>query len=107
MVLRLGLTIAGLMFLASFVLGLGAGFPVELALVRAVLAFMAVSFVAYVGELIIATAPPQKTTESQAEGGEGTEGAEDEPVDDEGESLPPELEEPVRLPAPSAEQQAA
>lgn len=107
LVLRLGLTIAALAFLGSFALGMRAGFPPELALVRAALAFMAVSFVAYVGELIIATAPPQKTTESQAEGGEGTEGAEELSADDESETLPLDLEEPLRLPVPGTEQQAA
>ncbi len=107
LVLRLGLTIAALMFVASLVLGMRAGFPVEVALVRAGLAFMAVSLVAYVGELIIATAPPKKTTNSRAEGGEGTEGAEIGSADDESESLPQELDEPVRLPVPGTEQQAA
>ena len=106
-VLRLGLTIAALAFLGSFVLGIRAGFPPELALVRAALVFMAVSFVAYVGELIVATAPPQKATESRAEGGEGTEGVSEESADDESETVPLELEEPLRLPVPDAEQQAA
>ena len=107
LVLRFGLTIAALMFLAAFVLGMRAGFPAEVALVRAALAFMAVSLVAYVGELIIATAPPKKTTKSRAEVGEGTEGAEVGSADDESETLPQGLEEPVRLPVPGAEQQAA
>lgn len=103
----MGLTIAALMFLGSFALGLRAGFPPEIALVRAALAFMAVSFVAYVGELIIATAPLQKTTKSQAEVGEGTEGADAQSADDESETLPLELEEPTRLPVRDTEQLAA
>ena len=107
LVLRFGLTVAALMFLGAFVLGMRAGFPPELALVRAVVAFMAVSFIAYVGELIIATAPPKKTTVIQAEVGEGTEGAEEQSADDESETLPQELEEPLRFPVPGAEQQAA
>jgi len=107
LVLRLGLSIAALAFLGSFVLGMRAGFPPELALVRAVLVFMAVSFISYVGELIIATAPPRKTTNSQAEGGEGTEVATTQSADDESETVLQELEEPTRLPVPDAEQQAA
>lgn len=107
LVLKLGLSIAALAFLGSFALGMRAGFPPELALVRAALAFMAVSFVAYVGELIISTAPPQKTTKSRAEGGEGTEGTDDESADDVGETLPQTLAEPTRLPVPDVEQQAA
>ena len=106
-VLRLGLTIAALAFVWAFVLGLRAGFPPELALVRAALVFMAVSFVAYVGELIIATAPPRKATKSRAEVGEGTEGVGVESADDESETLPQELEEPLRLPTADAEQLAA
>ena len=107
LLLRLGLSIAALAFLASFALGTRAGFPPELALVRATLAFMAVSFVAYVGELIISTAPLQKTTKSRAEGGEGTEGVDERSADDESETLPQELVEPIRLPVPDAEQRAA
>lgn len=106
-VLRLGLSIAAMAFLGSFVLGMRAGFPPELALVRAALVFMAVSFIAYVGELIIATAPPKKTTQSRAEGGEGTEGVSTQSADDESETVPLELEEPLRLPVPDAERQAA
>ena len=107
MILRLGLSLAALAFLGSFVLGIRAGFPPELALVRAALVFMAVSFISYVGELIIATAPPQKATNSQAEGGEGTEVAAMQSADDESETVPLELEEPIRLPVPDAERQAA
>jgi hypothetical protein len=106
-VLRLGLSIAAIAFLGSFVLGIRAGFPPEVALVRAALVFMAVSFIAYVGELIIATAPLRKATQSRAEGGEGTEGVTAESADDESEAVPSELEEPLRLPVPDAERQAA
>jgi hypothetical protein len=58
-VLGLGLTVSGLGFLAVSWESWSAGFPVEVALLRGLIAFMAINFVAYVGELIVATAPPR------------------------------------------------
>jgi len=107
LVLRLGLTIAAITFVGSFVLGLRAGFPAELAVVRAVLAFMAVSFVAYLGELIVATAPMKKAANSRAESGEGTEDTTVPSADDVSETLPQVRQEPLRFPVPDIDQQAA
>lgn len=38
---------------------LDAGFPVEVAIVRGVIGFMAVAVVGYLGELVVVTAPPR------------------------------------------------
>lgn len=44
-----------------------AGFPPEIAIVRGVLAFMAISFVGYLGELVVVTAPPPARPSQQDE----------------------------------------
>ena len=44
-----------------------AGFPSEIAIVRGVLAFMAISFVGYLGELVVVTAPPPARLSRQDE----------------------------------------
>ena len=55
-----GLVVATLA--GCFVIGgaLDRGFPIEVAIVRGLIAFIAVSFVGYLGELVVATAPPRR-----------------------------------------------
>jgi len=57
-ILRIGLIVGSLGFLYVTWASNQAGYPIEVALVRGVLAFMALSFVAYLGELVLATSPP-------------------------------------------------
>jgi hypothetical protein len=57
-VLRAGLVLGGLGFLFVTWASWSAGYAVEVALARGALAFMAASVLAYLGELVIATAPP-------------------------------------------------
>jgi hypothetical protein len=84
---------AGLGALATW-LSLGAGYPMEVAAVRGLLAFMAVGFVAYIAELVVMTAPPPAVRTAAAHEGADDAGDED-------------LEEPVSLPAMRAERDAA
>lgn len=56
-ILRLGLILGTLGFGYVTWASTDAGFPIEIAVVRGMLAFMGLSFVAYVGELVVATAP--------------------------------------------------
>lgn len=56
-ILRLGLIGGSLAFLFVGWASWSAGFPVEVAAARGTVAFMGVSFIAYLGELVIATAP--------------------------------------------------
>ncbi|MPZ98543.1 MAG: hypothetical protein GEU80_04235 [Dehalococcoidia bacterium] len=58
LMMRIGLLAASVAFAFTTWASWDAGFPPELALLRGGLAFMAASFVAYLGELVIATAPP-------------------------------------------------
>ena len=60
--LRYGLYAAiGLAVLATW-LSSSAGYPIEAALLRGLIAFMAGSFVAYFAELVVMTAPPVART---------------------------------------------
>lgn len=56
-VLSIGLVVGAV--IGAFVAGgsLDAGFPVEVAIVRGVIGFMAVAVVGYLGELVVVTAP--------------------------------------------------
>lgn len=56
--LRAGLILGALGFLYVTWASARAGYPIEIAGVRGMLAFMALSFVAYIGELVVATSPP-------------------------------------------------
>lgn len=58
-ILRLGLIVGSLAFLYVGWASWSAGYPPEVASVRGVVAFMAVTIVAYFGELVVATAPEQ------------------------------------------------
>lgn len=55
--LRVGLYLAMAMACVATWLSWQAGYPVEVATLRGLLAFMAISFVAYVVELVVMTAP--------------------------------------------------
>lgn len=106
-VLRVGLAIAGLGFLIATVASFRAGYPLEMALVRGLLSFMALSFVAYLGELVVATTPPPKAAKPDEDRGETTDGTEIPPADDQAEGLTEGPKEPARLPQPSNERTAA
>ena len=60
--LQLSLLIAGLAFLYVGGVSWNAGYGPEVAVLRGLLAFMAVSAVGYVGALIVATAPPPRAS---------------------------------------------
>ncbi len=55
--LRMGLYLSVAMASMATWLSWQAGYPMEVAFVRGVVAFMAVSFVAYLAELVVITAP--------------------------------------------------
>ncbi|MGE3855638.1 MAG: hypothetical protein AB7G21_01625 [Dehalococcoidia bacterium] len=59
-VLSIGLVVGAVS--GAFVAGgaLDRGFPIEVALVRGAVAFMALAFVGYLGELVVVTAPPRE-----------------------------------------------
>ena len=57
-VLQLGLAFAGAAFLYISWASWAAGYGPEVAVLRGLIGFMAVSLVGYIGELIVATAPP-------------------------------------------------
>jgi hypothetical protein len=57
-VMQLGLTAAAIAFLFVSWASWSAGYGPEIAVVRGLVSFMAVSLLAYVGELVVATAPP-------------------------------------------------
>lgn len=65
-VLRLGLVFAVLGCAYVAWASWAAGYPPEVALVRGMIAFMAFSLVAYIGELVIATAPPARKAATPA-----------------------------------------
>lgn len=79
-VLRLGLIVAALAFVYVTWASWAAGYYPEIAMFRGLLAFMAVSFIGYLGELVVATTP-------QAEQAEGEEDGESE-FEDEAEETP-------------------
>jgi hypothetical protein len=100
-ILGLGLMLSGLAVLGVSWLSYAAGYPVEVALLRGLLAFIAVNFLAYLGELIVATAPPVAAAEDAAgeRGGAGRMAAPRDPME-QVEGLPTNL---VPAAAPSRE----
>lgn len=72
-VMHLGLAISGIAFLYVGWASWSAGYTPEVAAVRALVAFMAVNFVAYIGQLIVVTQPPKP----EAEESEGEASADD------------------------------
>ncbi len=58
LILRIGLYIAIAMAALATWMSSSAGYPIEVAMVRGLLAFMACSLVSYFAELVVMTAPP-------------------------------------------------
>ena len=107
LIMRLGLTVAALGFLIATVGSMRAGYPPEMALVRGFLSFMALSFVAYLGELVVVTAPMPEVAPAESDPREEPGSFEIAPADDQAEGLNPGPGEPARLPEPSDEVPAA
>ncbi len=93
--LRYGLYIAVAFAVLATWQSTAAGYPIEVALLRGLIAFMASSLVAYFAELVIMTAPPVARPSARAHRGA---------VRDEDEY---EASQPVSLPAIRAERDAA
>ena len=66
LILQLSLVLGALACLCVGWASWAAGFPLETALVRGLLAFVALSLPGYVGELIVATAPPWRRPQAGA-----------------------------------------
>lgn len=67
-VLRLGLIVAALAFVYVTWASWAAGYYPEIAMFRGLLAFMAVSFIGYLGELVVATTPQAEQAEGEEDG---------------------------------------
>lgn len=93
-ILRAGLHLSALVALYATWASREAGYAIEVAMLRGLVAFMAVIFVAYLAELVVLTAPPARrrpaATETERDG---------DPVDDE--------DHPVNLPTVRAEREVA
>jgi hypothetical protein len=90
LILRFGLYVSiGLAVLATWTSS-SVGYPIEVAMVRGLLAFMAGGFVSYVAELVVMTAPPSARPHEH--------GARTEYADDDTDEYD-ERTEPVSLPA--------
>lgn len=64
-VMHLGLVCSGLAFLYVGWASWSAGYTPEVAALRALVAFMAVNFVGYMGQLIVVTQPPKRAVEEE------------------------------------------
>lgn len=93
LLLRIGLYAAVLLAVSATWMSTSAGYPVEVAMLRGLVVFMGVSFVAYLGELVVATAPPPRRPR-RVEAADSHDGADDE-------------NEAINLPAVRAERSAA
>ena len=108
LVMRLGLLIAAAGFVGATVASMQAGYPPEQALVRGLLSFMALSFVGYLGELVVVTAPPPEVVApAEPDDREEPDSLTILPADDQAEGLISGPAEPVRLAQPSDELPAA
>lgn len=107
LIMRLGLTIAALGFLIATIGSMRAGYPAEMALVRGLLSFMALSFVAYLGELVVVTAPIAEAAPAETDRRDAPDSLEIPSADDQAEGLTQGPAEPARLPEPSDELPAA
>lgn len=65
--LRWGLNAGALVAIAAAVASWMAGYAVEVALLRGLLAFPLVAFAAYFAELVVSTAPPAKVKSAKAD----------------------------------------
>ena len=72
--MRLGLIVGTIAFAYVTWASSRVGFPIEIALVRGMLGFMGISFVAYLAELVVATSPSESVADE-------AEDAEDEDAD--------------------------
>lgn len=80
-VMHLGLAISGIAFLYVGWASWSAGYTPEVAAVRALVAFMAVNFVAYIGQLIVVTQPPKPVAEeSESEASVDDDSSDDRPA---------------------------
>ncbi len=86
LILRAGLYVSALAAVYTTWASTGAGYAIEVAMLRGLLAFMAVTFVAYLAELVVLTAPPARTR-SQETHPAGA-GAEDDLAEGQPTSLP-------------------
>lgn len=94
LILRAGLYVSITLGVYATWASSSAGYPIETAMLRGLLAFMAGSFVAYLAELVVMTAPvPQRRAQAAPAGSQGK-GDVDE-------------DEPVTLPATRAGRDAA
>lgn len=93
LILRIGLYAAIAMAALATWASTSAGYPIEVAMVRGLLAFMGGSFVAYLAELVVMTAPPPARLNEHADR------ADVEYADDYDEDEHDERVEPVSLPA--------
>lgn len=73
-VMHLGLVFSGFTFLYVGWASWSAGYTPEVAAVRALVAFMAVNFVAYIGQLIVVTQPPKPAVEEEQSAKQTAEG---------------------------------
>ena len=92
LILRFGLYVAIAMAVLATWSSSTSGYPIEVAMVRGLLAFMACSLVSYVAELIVMTAPPPRQLPKVV--------THDDEDDDEG-------TQPVSLPAIRSERDSA
>ena len=76
-VMKFGLYAAALTFMGVTWVSWSVGYTPELALVRGLLAFMAMTAVGYVGAIVVVTAPRVAQTAAAAPGGEQEDAAED------------------------------
>jgi hypothetical protein len=96
LILRCGLYVSiGLAVLATWQSS-SVGYPIEVAMLRGLLAFMAGCLVSYIAELVVMPAPPARARRVSEPARAGHEGDEDD-----------EYNEPTSLPAVRAERDAA
>ena len=97
LILRIGLYLA--VAAAAYVVwaSYGAGFAIEVAMLRGLVAAMAIAFVAYLGELVVMTAPPRQRAQADPPHAEAPRA----------DAEPDPSMEPVNLPAVRAERTAA
>src|SRR5690606_25476390 len=68
LILRAGLYVSALAAVYTTWASNGAGYAIEVAMLRGLLAFMAVTVVAYLAELVVLTAPPPRKSQGMAAG---------------------------------------
>ena len=95
LILRVGLYVSIALAVLATWTSSSVGYPIEVAMVRGLLAFMAGSLVSYVAELVVMTAPPPAHASNHAQHhADHVEYADDDDADEYDERM-----EPVSLPA--------